>query len=333
MNKIIPKKLKIGDEIRVIAPSSSMAIVSENVISLAKTRLENLGFKVSFGKNARKISDKGFYSIASIKDRIEDLHDAFKDKNVKAILTVLGGFNVNQILEYIDYDLIKSNPKIICGYSDITALLNAIYAKTGLVAYYGPHFSTFGMKYGNEYTEKYFKKMFIEDGVISLNASEKWSNDKWYKNQEERKFILNDGMESVFTGTSNAEIIGGNLCTLNLLQGTEFMPKVEECILFIEDDGMAGEEFLVEFDRNLVSLVQAIGKNKIKGIIVGRAEINCNMNYEKWKELIKTKNILKNIPVIVGADFGHTTPMFTFPIGGIANISNIEKINIQISDK
>ena len=193
MNKIIPNKLKIGDEIRVIAPSSSMAIVSENVISLAKTRLENLGFKVSFGKNARKISDKGFYSIASIKDRIEDLHDAFKDKNVKAILTVLGGFNVNQILEYIDYDLIKSNPKIICGYSDITALLNAIYAKTGLVAYYGPHFSTFGMKYGNEYTEKYFKKMFIEDGVISLNASEKWSNDKWYKNQEERKFILNDG--------------------------------------------------------------------------------------------------------------------------------------------
>lgn len=134
MDKIIPNKLKIDDEIRVIAPSRSMKILREEVIEIAKGRLEQLGFKVTFGKNVmHSINDD--FGCATISDRVEDLHEAFKDKKVKAILTVIGGYNVNQLLDYIDYDLIKENPKIICGFSDITALLNAIYTKTGLVTY------------------------------------------------------------------------------------------------------------------------------------------------------------------------------------------------------
>lgn len=221
-----------------------MNIVSEEVVKLAKHRLEKMGFKVTFGKNVRKVENE-YFNVASVKDRVEDLLDAFKDTNVKAILSVLGGFNVNQLLEYIDYEVIKQNPKIICGYSDITALLTAIYAKTGLVTYYGPHFSTFGMKYGNEYTEEYFKKMFIKEENILIKPSEKWSNDKWYKEQEKSEFIKNNGMKSISCGEAEAEIIGGNLCTLNLLQGTEYFPEIRECVLFIEDDGMAKEEFLV----------------------------------------------------------------------------------------
>lgn len=142
------------------------------------------------------------------------------EKNVKAILTVLGGFNVNQILDDIDYEIIKKNSKIICGYSDITALLIAIYKKTGLVTYYGPHFSTFGMKYGNEYTEEYFKKMLMEEENILIKSLENWSNDKWHKEQEKRTFIKNNGMKSIFRGEAEAEILGGKLCALNLLQGT-----------------------------------------------------------------------------------------------------------------
>ncbi len=120
MNKIVPRKLNIGDEIRVIAPSRSMCIINNDVIESAKARLENIGFKVTFGKNVLNSIGED-YKCASIEDRIEDLHEAFKDKNVKAILTVIGGYNVNQILDYIDYNLIKENPKIICGFSDITA--------------------------------------------------------------------------------------------------------------------------------------------------------------------------------------------------------------------
>lgn len=331
MNKIIPDKLNIGDEIRVIAPSRSMSILNENVISSAKEKLEKIGFKVSFGKNVSKSIGED-YKCASISDRIDDLHEAFRDKNVKAILTVIGGYNVNQILDYIDYNVIKQNPKIICGFSDITALTNAIYSKTGIVTYSGPHFSSFGMKKGLEYTEIYFKKMLMESDKIKIESSKEWSNDNWYKNQEERTFIANQGMKVINKGQAEGKIIGGNLCTLNLLQGTEYMPDLKDSILFIEDDGLVGKNFNKEFDRNLQSLIHCAKDQNIKAIIIGRAENNCEMNDEKWKRILKNKKELENIPIVINADFGHTTPIFTFPIGGDARIKADEDINIEIEN-
>ena len=331
MNKIIPDKLKIGDEIRVIAPSRSMSMIDKNIVDAAKERLEKIGFKVTFGKNVLKSIDDN-YKCASIEDRLEDLHEAFRDKNVKAILTVIGGFNVNQLLDYIDYDLIKENPKIICGFSDITALTNAIYAKTGLVTYSGPHFSSFGMKKGFEYTQEYFEKMFMKNENILIESSKEWSNDAWFKNQDERVFIKNEGMKVINKGEAEGTIIGGNLCTLNLLQGTEYMPNLDNTILFLEDDELANKYFCKEFDRNLQSLLHASKGQNIKGIIVGRAEKCCEMSDEIWKKLFKTKKELNNIPIVINADFGHTTPIFTFPIGGYAKIKIDEEIMIEIKE-
>ncbi len=138
MEKMYPTKLKTGDEVRIIAPSCSLAIISEDVRQIASKRLADLGFNISFGKHVEENDD---FVSSSIQSRIEDFHDAFRDKNVKGVLTVLGGFNSNQLLKYLDWDLIKSNPKVFCGFSDITALHNAIFAKTGLVSYSGPHYS------------------------------------------------------------------------------------------------------------------------------------------------------------------------------------------------
>lgn len=331
MDRIIPAKLNIGDEIRVIAPSRSMQILSESVIKIATERLKKMGFKVTFAKNVNNSINNDF-KCASISDRIEDLHEAFKDKNVKAILTVIGGYNVNQILDYIDYDLIKENPKILCGFSDITALSNAIYTKTGLVVYYGPHFSSFGMKHGFDYTMQYFEKMLMNNTKVVIEDSKEWSDDSWFKNQEDRNFIKNDGMKIINPGNVEGKIIGGNLCTLNLLQGTEYMPNVDDAILFIEDDDLVGNEFIREFDRNLQSLLHSSKGKKIKGIIIGRAEKGSNMNDDKWKEIIETKQELKNIPVIINANFGHTTPIFTFPIGGRVKINAYKEIEIEIDD-
>lgn len=333
MKKIIPEKLKVGDEIRVIAPSRSMAILNQETIEIAINTLENLGFKVTFGKNVNNVHYDDYIS-ASIEERISDLHDAFKDKNVKAILTVIGGFNVNQILDYIDYDIIKQNPKIICGYSDITALLDAIYTKTGLITYYGPHFSTFGIKKENDYTIEYFKKLLMEDSAIDIKPSKKWSNDLWFLNQDDRKFITNDGYNIINEGVAEGIIVGGNLCTLNLLQGTEYMPLKDNVILFIEDDGGADKNFHMEFDRNLISLIQAIGAENIKGIVIGRAETNCQMTYEKWQMIFNTKKELEDIPIITNVDFGHTNPLITFPLGGYAKISAMNnEVEIKISEK
>lgn len=323
---IIPKKLERGDEIRVIAPSRSFSIISKEVINSAKKRLENEGFKVSFSEHCE---ESDVLNSSSIKSRVEDIHEAFRDKNVKAILTVIGGFNSNQILRYLDYNLIKSNPKILCGYSDITALANAITAKTGMVTYSGPHFSTFGMKKGFEYTMEYFKKCLMNEKPFQIYSSKEWSDDFWFKNQENRKFIKNKGYQVINEGKAEGRILGGNLCTFNILLGTEFMPDLTDSILFIEGDDLAGDYFSVEFERNIQALIHQPNFDQVNGIVIGRFQKRTDMNLEKLKYIIKTKEELKDIPIIANADFGHTNPMFTFPIGGIVRI-NAGKDNVLL---
>lgn len=316
---MIPNKLKAGDEVRIIAPSRSMKIINNETREIATKRLTDLGLKVTFGKNVEICDD---FTSSPIEARITDLHEAFSDKNVKAILTVIGGFNSNQLLSHIDYELIKNNPKILCGFSDITALSNTIYAKTGLVTYSGPHYSSFGMKYGFEYTLDYFKKMFFEENEINIKSSDVWSNDAWFINQEQRDFHKNHGMFTINEGTAEGTIIGGNLSTISLLTGTPYMPKFEKnTILFIENDStVSGSIYLVEFDRMLQALIHQPDFKNVSGIVFGRAEKNCDMNPDKWKLMINNKEELKNIPIIADADFGHTTPIFTFPIGGYAKL-------------
>ena len=318
---IVPSKLKKGDEVRIIAPSRNMNILGQDCIEIATQRLEELGLVVTYGKHVRDEFSE-YYNCASIEDRVEDLNDAFKDENVKAILTVIGGYNINQILDDIDYEIIKNNPKIICGFSDITALLDAIYQKTGLVTYYGPHFSSFGMKKGYDYTLDYFKKVLFEDKKVEIKASDSWSDDLWFIDQENRIFNENKGLKWINAGDCEGTIIGGNLCTLNLLQGTEYMPDDKDIVLFIEDDNMAGEEYLREFDRDLESLLQSLKDKNIKGVVIGRNQNGCAMTDEKWEIMLKNKKILKNIPIVINVDFGHTTPIITFPIGGKCRISD-----------
>ena len=322
---MIPNKLKHGDEIRVISPSRSLSIVDSANRQIALERLEGMGFKVTFGEH---VYENDEFHSSSIQSRVEDLHKAFSDPNVKAILTSIGGHNSNQILKYIDYSLIKENPKILCGYSDITALSNAIYAKTGLVTYSGPHFSTFGIVKGMDYTIDFFKKALFEDRIIEVNPSEFWSDDQWYLDQENRTFVNNEGWLIINEGEAEGVSIGGNLCTLNLLQGTEFMPSLENSILFIEDDELTFPE---NFDRDLQSLLHQKDFDQIKGIVIGRFQNKSNMNKELLEKIIKSKKELSKIPVIAEIDFGHTYPQFTFPIGGkVSIIAKKDKTEIKI---
>ena len=308
---MIPSKLKYGDEIRVIAPSSSLARVREDIYNQALSYLKSQGFKITFSKNSREMNE---FKSSSIQSRVDDINEAFKDENVKMIITCIGGFNVNQILKYLDYELIKENPKIICGYSDITALLHAIYTKTGLITYHGPHFSTFGFAKEAEYTQKYFYDCVMKNESIYIEPSK--TSVKY---------------EVIQTGNCEGEIVGGNLCTLNLLQGTPYMPSLENKVLFIEDDNIMGDYFTYEFDRNLQSLLQVNGAESIKGIIFGRFDDSCKMNKEMITKIIKDK-VNPNIPIVFGVDFGHVFPMITFPIGGKVKIRvNDDDINIQIA--
>lgn len=324
---IIPPKLKQGDEIRVIAPAESLSLLSEENVQLAKRHFEKQGFKITFSKNCK---ESDIFISSSIRSRVEDIHEAFRDKNVKAIFTVIGGFNSNQLLKFLDYELIKNNPKILCGYSDITALANAITAKTGLITYSGLHFSTWAMKKEFEYNLEYFKKCLMNEDEFLVEPSKTWSDDAWYKDQGNRKIEKNEGFLVLNKGEVKGTILGGNLCTFNLLRGTEFMPDLTNSILFIEDDDMAGDYFGVEFDRNLQSLIHQPNFGKVKGIVIGRFQKNTDMNLEKLKHIIQTKKELKNIPVIANADFGHTNPLITFPIGGTVKLKVNNKVEFKI---
>jgi muramoyltetrapeptide carboxypeptidase LdcA involved in peptidoglycan recycling len=314
---IIPERLEKGDEIRVIAPSRSLSLVSKENIKLAENNLKKMGFNVSYSKNC---FEKDMFISSSIESRVSDIHDAFRDKDVKCILTAIGGFNSNQLLNYLDYDLIKNNPKILCGYSDITALANAIYAKTGLITYIGPHFSTFGMIKESEYNEEYFLKAAMDKNVFEIKASSTWSDDAWYINQDKRILEKNNGYLPIHEGEAEGKIIGGNLGTLNLLFGTNFMPGLAGSIIFIEDDAGTDGSDDVQFDRELQSLLMQPNAGKIKAIVIGRFQKKSNMTPEKIRYIIDTKKELKNIPVLANANFGHANPIFTFPMGEKARI-------------
>jgi muramoyltetrapeptide carboxypeptidase len=315
---MIPRKLEPGEEVRVIAPSTSLHVIIDSVREKAVRALNELGLKVTYGARSEECDE---FNSSSIEARLQDLHEAFADPKVKAILTALGGYNCNQLLRYMDFELIRAHPMIFCGYSDITALANAIHAKTGLVTYSGPHFSTFGMEKGLEYTLEYFAKSLFINEPFSVHPSEEWSDDPWYRNQDERVFIHNDGYFVINEGLAEGKLLGGNLCTLNLLQGTEFMPSLEGSILLLEDDY---ESRGLTFDRDLQSLLHQPEFTGVKGIVIGRFQKASEISHEKLVRMIKTKPELDGIPVIANADFGHTTPQFTFPVGGQGRLMAME---------
>lgn len=319
-----PNKLNKGDTIRIVAPARSLAILSKETKEYANKRFEELGLKLTFGKHVEENDD---FSSSSIQSRIEDLHDAFLDKSVKGIITVIGGFNCNQLLRYIDWNIIKNNPKVFCGYSDITALNNAIFAKTGLVSYSGAHYSTFGQKLYLDYTIEYFKKCLMSDDPYDLVPSKQWSDDEWYNDQNTRDLITNPGFLPITEGVAEGTILGANLCTLNLLQGTEYMPSLNNSILFIEDDY---ESLPHTFDRDLQSLIHVPDFKEVKGIVIGRFQKASKMTNVLLTQIIKTKKELNNLPVIANVDFGHSDPKITFPIGGFCKISASKNSKITI---
>ncbi len=320
-----PKKLKKGDLIRVIAPARSLAILDQDTKNYANQRFKELGLKLSFGEHVEKNDN---FNSSSIQSRIEDIHEAFSDKKVKGIITVIGGFNSNQLLRYINWDLIKNNPKIFCGYSDITILNNSFFAKAGLVTYSGPHYSTFGQKLHLDYTIEYFKKCLMSEDPFQITASEEWTDDPWYLDQDNRQLVNNPGFLTINEGRAEGTILGANLCTFNLLQGTEFMPSLQNSILFIEDDY---ESQPSTFDRDLQSLILLPTFSGVRGIVIGRFQNKSNINNNLLKMIIKTKKELENIPVIVNVNFGHTEPKITFPIGGQCKIDASKSSKIVIT--
>jgi muramoyltetrapeptide carboxypeptidase LdcA involved in peptidoglycan recycling len=322
---MIPKKLKAGDEVRVLTTARSLAILSkENRMSAVET-LQELGLNVSFGAHAEEADE---FASNSIERRVEDIHAAFSDPHVKMVLPVIGGFNANQMLNHLDYKLIKKNPKIFGGFSDNTVLQNAIFTKTGLVTYSSPNFSSFAHPLSMDYTVEYFIKCLFQDKPYVIAPSKKWDDYSWWKGDRPNE-TQNSGFWVINGGKAEGTILGANLNTFGLLQGTEFMPDLRNSVLFFEDDDMSNA---ATFDRDLQSVIHQPSFKKVRGIVIGRFEIKSQITRNTITRIIKTKRELDRIPVVANVDFGHTNPLITFPIGGSVALDATKEIpNIIIT--
>ncbi len=314
---IFPQKLKKGDKVIVVAPSNSLSPEDFYKVEIAKKRLNALGLKVELSKNSNK---RELLGSSSVESRIEDIHSAFEDKEVKMILCARGGFNSIELIDRLDYSLIKRNPKIVCGYSDITALTTAIYVKTGLVTYSGPNFKKFSLSKGQKYLTEYFVKALFDNTSFDIEPAESYTNDYI-------EFIKNQGFFTINRGSAEGVILGGNLSTLNLLQGTEYFPDLSNSILFVEEDSSVfGLEI---FNRELESLLLQKGGDRLKALVVGRFR-SPDIKLEIVSRLLKEKKELKEVPIVANVDFGHTFPRITFPIGGTARINLNSESQITI---
>ncbi|WP_284980977.1 S66 peptidase family protein [Arthrobacter sp. efr-133-TYG-118] len=326
MASVYPPKFRRGDLVRVVAPALSRAMVMEhdNTTHIER-RFAEMGLRLSFGEHVDEAD--GLLS-SSVQSRVDDLHAAFSDPDVAGILTVIGGFSSNELLPYLHWDLIAANPKILCGYSDITALQNAIYAKTGLVTYSGPHWSTFGMRDHFEESHAWFVDALFGEATMDMRPVGAWTDDTWFRDQDRRTLIPSDGWWPLQAGTAIGRIVGGNLCTLNLLQGTTNMPSLEGALLFVEDDF---ESHPATFARDLASLLQTPGAEGIRGLVIGRFQQASRMTRELLALIVAKHPVLAGLPVLANADFGHTSPMLTFPIGGEAEVLVGESSSLRIT--
>jgi muramoyltetrapeptide carboxypeptidase len=309
-------RLLASDEIRVIAPSQSWSSKRKYRIAYdrAKKRLESCGYKVTLSKNIDKVFHLG---TASAQQRADYLNDAYRDKNVKAVMALGGGWSANEILPLIDWELVAQNPKPLIGYSDITVLHNAIYAKTGNVGLLGPAYGTIGAMTSWRYTLDNLNAVLTQGSDITLKRSARWGIGK-------SALYNTKPWKVLFEGKAEAVLLGGNLGTLYLLQGTEYQPKFDKPFIFaLEDDDEAGEYTLHEVSRRLESLLQLPHfRDNLRGVIIGRFQPDGKVHENDLISVIESKN-LGDIPILLGVDFGHTLPMVTLPIGGVVRLDTI----------
>lgn len=322
-NLIKPDILKRGDTIGLVSTSSPMAGLLAHRVKAAVKMLKELGFKVKIGKNALKVNG---YVAGTGKERAEDVNIFFRDNEVKAIISFIGGNHSNQILEYLDFELIKNNPKILMGYSDTTVLELAILAQTGLVTFYGP--SALNQFAENpkmlSYTEEYFRKAVMNNQPIGkISSSLKWTDEilDWFKKDDQkraRRMKKNNGWQWLSEGRAEGPILGGCISSIGHIRGTKFWPDFSNVIFFWEipeGENFFESESLANVDLYLADLKNSGILSQIKGMIIGRPFRYNKKQTEELIKIIKTYTKDYKFPVLFGVDVGHTDPMITLPQG------------------
>ena len=300
--KLLPSKLKIGDTIGVVAPSSPITGDNIDELNRAKEIVERSGFKVKYSKNIFS-NTNGYGSTA--REKAEDINAMFADKEVKMIWCAKGGNNSNSIFEYLDYELINKNPKIICGYSDITSITNMITEKTGLVTFSGTNFKTIAT---DETDFSYIQSInrFV-DGSLELGP-------------ENEEYI------TIQKGNAEGELIGGNLSLTRGMVAGKYSLDFTDKILFLEELGFETDP--EGTSNNLYYMKQNGVFDKIKGLWIGNYEHESGISLEKI--IMDVLDGEYKFPIIKSNNFGHIERKTVIPIGTKAEINTDEDVKIKL---
>ena len=298
-----PRRLAPGDTVGLVAPASATFQTIE--LDIARESLEALGLKVKVGSH---LLERHGYLAGADKQRAADINGFFADSSVAAVLPIRGGWGSARVLPYLDFESIRRNPKIVLGFSDITALLLSIHAKTGLITFHGPN----GIGRWDAWSVEHLKRLLFAAEAVTFE-NPKTMNDRNSLTQTENR------VRTVTTGTARGRLLGGNLTVLTTILGSPYLPDWDGAILFVEDV----REDLYRVDRMFTQLKLAGALQKIRGFVFGTcAECGPGEGFGSLTlEEILTDHIKQlGVPAWFGAMIGHQTPQWTLPVGADVEI-------------
>ena len=294
-----PKRLAAGDAVGLVAPAN--ATFQSLELQIAKESLEALGLTVKIGSH---LLDRHGYLAGQDKDRAADINAFFADASVRAVLPIRGGWGSSRVLPYLDFDTIRRNPKVVAGYSDITALLLSIHAKTGLVTFHGPN----GMGRWDAFSLDYFKRVLMQREAVTFQNPHVLSDRNALTQIENRT-------QTIIPGKARGPLLGGNLTVLTTMVGSPYLPAWDGAIFFCEDVG----ENYYRIDRMLTQLKLAGVLSKIAGFVFGTCS-ECtpgdnNFGALALEEIFADHIKPLGVPAWSGAMIGHGMPQWTLAQG------------------
>ncbi len=298
---IRPKGLKEGDMVGLIGPAG--ATFRTERVEIARENMAALGLRIKIGDH---VLDRYGYLAGRDEDRAADINAFFADPEIKILLAQGGGWGCNRLLPLLDYDLIRKNPKIVMGFSDLTGLLLGIHAKTGLVTFHGP----MGGSSWSEFTTGYAKRVLFDGEALTM--SNKVGSD-------DRLVQVENRVLTITPGTARGRLVGGNLTVLTALVGSDYLPDFDGCILFIEDV----REEVYRVDRMLTQLKLAGILDRISGLVFGHcSDCDPSSRYGSLtlQEVLADHVAPLGVPAWYGSMIGHMRHYFTVPLGAKAEI-------------
>lgn len=347
MDTIIPKALKRGDKIAFISPSARLNDILPTPLARGKACLESLGFRVQIIFTSLTTTT----ITQSVHIRCEEFHTAFRDNTIAAIICTIGGSHANEMLPFLDYSLIKSNPKIFVGYSDTTFLHYAIQSRTGLRTFYGPSVLTDLSDFPKpiQFTIDHFLRVLTDVGnpvgplprspICSVEHSDFLLGNE--ASDKVREVVESPSWRWLRKGRATGNLYGGTIICVVRLQATNYAPASwKGNILFLESamgDNMQLPYSVSQFRNNLVDLALSGMLHEIRGLVVGRGYKYDGLMQDELAGVIEEvfdvivgRNREEELPILMNVDFGHTSPLLTLPIGALVRLdSDMDEFEIM----